>query len=254
MVTPATRIALPDRDRLHVSVAATIESQILSGERAPGTRLPSEAELARQFNVSTRSVREGMQILETKGLLRRRHGERAEVVRNDVGQFLRALAGTVHTLFARDADYLLQLMDVRRMFELEAVGRLAAGEGTDRAGIELALADMRASVDKRDFQLFAQADAAFHRALVQALGNGVLSTLYGNLYGIIGDVIRVASRVPRKTLADGLAEHEAIHALIRAGDVDGSRRAMREHIDNSAAYLEQAIRTARDGEAANDRL
>ncbi|MFK4808964.1 FadR family transcriptional regulator (plasmid) [Devosia neptuniae] len=238
MVTPSPS----DRDRLYVSVVSAIEAQILSGELKVGARLPSEAEIARQFAISTRSVREGLQILETKGLVRRRHGERAEVVRDDVGQFLGSLATTVRSLFAKDADYLVQLMDVRRMFELEAVGRLAAGEGALSDDVTRALTDLAAA---KDFAQYAQSDADFHRALVQSLGNEILSTVYGNLYALITDVIRLTSRQASKTQAEGVAEHEAIHAAISKGDVEASRALMREHIDNSTIYLQQAISAAK---------
>ena len=181
-----------DRGKLHASVVSTIEAQILSGELKIGERLPSEAELSRVFGISTRSVREGLQILETKGMVRRRHGERAEVVRDDVDQFLGSLAATVKTLFAKDAAYLVQLMDVRRMFELEVVGRLAAGEGALSQDVSTAL---RSLADATDFAQYAEADANFHRALVQSLGNEILSSVYGNLYALITDVIRLTSRV-----------------------------------------------------------
>jgi len=238
VVTPGA----PDRDKLHVSVVSAIEAQILSGELKVGARLPSEAEIGRQFAISTRSVREGLQILETKGLVRRRHGERAEVVRDDVEQFLGSLASTVRSLFAKDPDYLVQLMDVRRMFELEAVGRLAAGEGRLSDDVTQALADMSAA---KDFAQYAQSDADFHKALVQSLGNEILSTVYGNLYALITDVIRLTSRQASKTQAEGVAEHEAIHAAIARGDVEASRALMREHIDNSTLYLQQAISAAK---------
>ena len=234
--------APPDRGKLHVSVVTAIEAQILSGELKIGERLPSEAELSRQFGISTRSVREALQILETKGMVRRRHGERAEVVRDDVDQFLGSLAATVKTLFAKDATYLVQLMDVRRMFELEVVGRLAAGEGGLSDDVETALHSL---ADAIDFSQYAKADANFHRALVQSLGNEILSSVYGNLYALITDVIGLTSRVPRKTQAEGLAEHQAIYAAITRGDVEASRALIREHIDNSTTYLQQAISAAK---------
>lgn len=234
-----------DRSKLHASVVAAIEAQILSGELQIGTRLPSEGDLARQFGISTRSVREGLQILETKGLVRRRHGGRAEVVRDDVGQFLGSLAATVQARFARDADYMVQLMDVRRMFELEVAGRLAGGEGRLGEDVEAALVAMEGA---RDFGEYAEADANFHRALVQSLGNDVLTTVYGNLYGLITEVIKLTSRVPSKTQAEGVAEHCAIHAAIVRGDAAASRALMRDHIDNSTTYLQQAITAAKQQE------
>lgn len=229
------------RGKLYASVVAAIEADILSGARCVGDRLPSEGDLARQFAVSTRSVREALQVLETKGLVRRRHGERAEVVRDDVGQFLDALAGTVRRRFAGDAAYLVQLMDVRRMFETEVAGRLAAGEGAVHDDVARAIETMRAATD---FAQYADADASFHRALVQSLGNAIMASVYDNLYALITDVIKLTSRVPRKTRLEGAAEHEAILEAIRSRDPDAARAAIREHIDNSTAYLRQAIEAA----------
>jgi GntR family transcriptional repressor for pyruvate dehydrogenase complex len=61
----------------------------------------------------------------------------------------------------------------------------------------------------------------------------------------------VTSRVPSKTKAEGVKEHEAIFQAIRSGDVETSRALIREHIDNSTAYLQQAIDAARQGQPDN---
>src|SRR5690606_18109754 len=138
-----------------------------------------------------------------------------------------------------------------RMFELEVVGRLAAGEGTLSDAVEGALADLAAA---KDFGHYAEADAKFHLALVQSLGNEILSSVYANLYGLITDVIRLTSRVPSKTQAEGVAEHEAIFKSICSGDVERSRTLIREHIDNSTAYLHQAIDAAEKERPDNGRV
>lgn len=106
---------LPARDRLHTGVSATIESRILSGSLKVGDKLQSEGALRREFGVSTRSIREAIQVLETKGLVQRRHGERTTVVCEDVTGYLGTLAVTVRQKFRDDPDYLLHLMAVRRM-------------------------------------------------------------------------------------------------------------------------------------------
>jgi GntR family transcriptional regulator, transcriptional repressor for pyruvate dehydrogenase complex len=51
-----------------------LESMILDGSLELGEKLPSERELAKQFDVSRPSLREAMQRLESKGLLTRRQG------------------------------------------------------------------------------------------------------------------------------------------------------------------------------------
>ncbi|UGY11646.1 FadR/GntR family transcriptional regulator [Phyllobacterium pellucidum] len=243
----STEQAPPDarpRSRLHSSVASALEDQIISGALPIGERLPSESEIARDFGVSTRSVREAMQILETKGLVRRRHGERTIVVRDDVAEFLGTLAVTVRQRFASDSEYLLQLMVVRRMIETEVVGLLTAKAQPVNAEVEAALEAMRVARDKEDFAGFTQADAAFHLALVHSTGNAILSVFYDNLYGLITEVIRVTSRVPSKSLAAAYAEHADIFEMIRNRDEAGAKTLMRAQIDNSAAYLRVAIENA----------
>lgn len=237
----ATKRAIPDRDKLHVSVVEDFEKQILSGHLKVGDRLPAEAAIARDFNVSTRSVREALQILETKGLVRRKHGERALVVRDDVGEFLGSLAITVKQLFANNSDYLVQLMEVRRIIETEVVTRLSSEDLTVANEVDESLANMRAAADANDMERFTDSDAAFHRGLVHSVGNEILNVVYDNLFSIIIDVIRVTSRVPNKSLEDGFAEHKEIYDLIKSKRPDAARDSIRRQIEESSRYLKVAL-------------
>jgi DNA-binding transcriptional regulator YhcF (GntR family) len=60
--------------RLHQRVVEELLRQIVSGALPPGTTLPSEPELARQFGVSRIVIREAIRILVEKGLITVRHG------------------------------------------------------------------------------------------------------------------------------------------------------------------------------------
>lgn len=245
MKTVTSRI----RDKLHLSVADDFEARILSGALGIGEALPSEAEIARDHGVSTRSVREAMQILETKGLVKRRHGGRTTVVRDDVTQFLGTLTVTVRQLFSTDAEYLVQLMAVRRMIETEVVDLLTAGGGQMNDEVEAALNAMQVARDALDFTGFVDADAAFHLALVHSAGNQILTVFYDNLFGLINEVIQITSRVPTKSLDAAYAEHADIFNRIQGRDVDGAKVLMRTQIDNSAAYLRVAIEKAKKDKA-----
>ncbi|CAH2604112.1 FadR family transcriptional regulator [Rhodovastum atsumiense] len=240
-------------DRLHGLVVESLESDILSGRLRIGDRLPSEAEIAATFDVSTRTVREALQILETRGLVQRRHGERAEVVRDDVGKFLDSLAVTLKQLFMGQPQYFVQLMDVRRIIELDVVDRLAGTGGEVSEEVERALAGMRAAAEADDFPRFTVHDAAFHLGLVHSVPNGILHVLYENLYALIVEVIRVASAVPQKPLAIGYAEHEEIYRLIRAGDAAAARQALARQIEGSAGYVRIALQARRPAAAGRRR-
>ncbi len=65
-------------------IAEQIEEAILNKKFAPGSRLPSEAELCKQFGVSRTSVREALQILNTHGMISIEKGK---------GIFVRCLRG-----------------------------------------------------------------------------------------------------------------------------------------------------------------
>ena len=239
-ISPA--VGLLGRDKLYVSVVDALESRILSGKLPIGERLPSEADIASAFNVSSRSVREAIQILETKGLVRRKHGERALVVRDDVGEFLGSLAVTVRQFLSQKSEYFIQLMDVRRIIEVEAVGRLTAEDGgIANQEVDDAVSQMRRAAAAGDFPGFTDGDAAFHLAVVHSLGNEILNVFYNNLFALFNEVIRLSSRVPRKSLAAAFTEHEEIYLLMKAGDSVGAKEAMRRHIDESAHYVRVAL-------------
>jgi DNA-binding FadR family transcriptional regulator len=234
-------LVVAERGKLHVSVVEYFEREILSGRLKVGDHLASESELARSFRVSTRSIREALQILETKGLVRRKHGELATVVRDDIGEFIGTLAATVKQLFSTDPRYLVQLMDVRRMIELEVVGRLAAEGGRTSDEAEQALDGMRSAMEANDFARFTLHDAKFHLGLVHSVDNEILHVFYENLFSLITDIIKVASRVPRKSLDVAFAEHSEIHRLIRVQDVEGARAAIARQIGGSTEYLKIAM-------------
>jgi GntR family transcriptional regulator len=65
---PARRSSLPN------TIARALATRIRSGEVPPGTRLPSEPQLARSLNVSRNTVREAIGVLREQGLAETRQG------------------------------------------------------------------------------------------------------------------------------------------------------------------------------------
>src|SRR6516162_2294127 len=60
-------------------IAGRLEEQILSGELAPGTQIPSEREISAQLGVSRSVVREALGRLASLGLVRSIHGSGTRV-------------------------------------------------------------------------------------------------------------------------------------------------------------------------------
>src|SRR6266705_1177517 len=66
--------------KVYEQIAEQIEKLILSGELQSGDRLPTERELAEQFQASRTAVREAMKTLAQKGLVNMRPGRGTIVI------------------------------------------------------------------------------------------------------------------------------------------------------------------------------
>lgn len=69
----------------YTQLADIIKEDIASGSLPPGIRIPAEAKLAQQYNVSTMTVRQALNVLAEEGLVDRIHGSGTFVSRIEVG-------------------------------------------------------------------------------------------------------------------------------------------------------------------------
>jgi GntR family transcriptional repressor for pyruvate dehydrogenase complex len=223
------------RGRLTDYVAEQIERLTVEGDLEPGTRLPSEVELCKQFNVSRTVVREAVNSLVAKGLVETRHGVGTtvrpfsrEVIVSSLNRFLHAQAGGVS---------LQELHQVRAVLEM-ATARLAAIHATDAdlVNLEEDLRAMEATVT--DHEAFAARDADFHRLLAVATHNRLLVLLLDSIRDLMQDYIR--STLPHVDVGGAvILKHVRILERVRAKDPEGARQAMREHL--TSAPWEQSL-------------
>jgi GntR family transcriptional regulator len=111
----------------YAQIAAQIERAIAAGELGPGDRLPSERELAAEHGVSRMTVRQALQTLESRGLLRRAIGRSGGsfVARPKLERDLRMFSGLSEQLrrqgvaagarivSTREADGAIEIVRVR---------------------------------------------------------------------------------------------------------------------------------------------
>lgn len=218
---------------------ARIRELIQSGELAPGSKLPPEPQLALQLGLSRNLMREAVKSLAVARVLEIRRGDGTYVTSLQPDLLLGGLGGAVE-LLQGDTGTLLDLMEVRRLFE--PVASALAATRID----ELGLAEVKEHLDamraaRDDAELLNHHDAAFHRAVIAATGNGTLVTL---LEGISGQTLR--ARIWRG-LVDGdaagrtLAEHEAIYQALAAGDGPLAEAAALLHVSNTEGWLREHL-------------
>ncbi|MBP6853157.1 MAG: FadR family transcriptional regulator, partial [Rhodoferax sp.] len=218
--------------RLYRQIAEQLRSLIGQGEFAPGSRLPAERDLAAQLGVSRPSVREALIALEVEGWVEVRTGSGVYVLERPAKA--RQSAVTNSPIAATEWGP-LELIRARRVVEGE-IAAIAAiqGKRKDTDAMARAIAAMRADADQGVMPL--DGDRAFHTAVVQASGNGVLletvqgfwDSRRGPLFERLGGYFETV-----ESWRAAIAEHEDIHAAIRAKDSAAARAAMHTHLDNS---------------------
>ena len=149
-------------------VMRRLETALLDGSLPAGAQLPAERLLAQQYAVSRNTVREAVQRLAARGLVRSRRG--AGVFVTD--QLRTGMASPWSQLVADHPALRDDILEFRRVLE-GATAYFAAqrASGDERAQIMALLAELeqaRASDDKHGE---AQADARLHEVIAQASHN-----------------------------------------------------------------------------------
>jgi GntR family transcriptional repressor for pyruvate dehydrogenase complex len=212
---------------------ARLREMIQSGELPPGSKLPPEQQLASELGVGRNIMREAVRALVAARVLEVRRGNGTFVTSLEPRVLLEGISGAVELL---RGDTMLELTEVRRLFESAATGLAATRISPQQlAEVRRHLEAMRAAAD--DVELLNQHDAAFHRAVVAATGNETLSTV---LEGISSRTLR--ARVWRGLVdADAadrtLREHEAIYMALAAGDAIQAQAAALMHITTTETWL-----------------
>jgi DNA-binding FadR family transcriptional regulator len=213
---------------LHAQTVEALGSRIVLGHYTPGTPL-SPDELEEEFGISKSVLREALRVLAAKGLIDSRQ-KRGTVVRPRSSwslldaDLLRWQGGEP------DAAFLANLAEVRGIVE-PAGARLAAARRTDEdiAALQAAVQAM-ADAGSNATALVA-ADLVFHRALLDAAHNELLSRM---------EVVIEAGLQARDQVVhsgehwpDSIRAHQAVIDAITAGDGAAAQAAV-------DALLEQA--------------
>jgi DNA-binding FadR family transcriptional regulator len=211
-----------------------ITRHIRENDLLPGDKLPSEANLSRELNVSRTVVREAYRSLAAMRIIELATGKRATVSPIDHGAMSLIFEHGVYT----DQINIQQIYDVRRTIESRIVVLASIRRSDAEATAILAIARaMRKAANNPD-ELMEQ-DLAFHRALAAASKNPVFALIVGAFQGITRQTWLVGwkSRTTAEAREAMLATHEGIAEAIGAGDPQRAVELMGVHFDESVRAL-----------------
>ncbi|NWJ25588.1 FadR/GntR family transcriptional regulator [Rhizobium sp. RM] len=220
------RKALPDIifERMHRAIK--------SGAYKPDERLPTEHELAMEFEVSRPVVREALRRLREQGFIYSRRGS---------GSYVRAVGMREPLGFGQleNVADLLNCYEFRLTLEPAAAAAAALRHDGERlAAIKKALEMLRDATNRQSHR--EDADYQFHLAIARAARNSYFSTAMEALKDHIAVGMKFhGMSVKREAsgLARVFAEHEAIAKAIADGDADEARQLMLNHLTGSRDRL-----------------
>jgi GntR family transcriptional repressor for pyruvate dehydrogenase complex len=223
------------RTRLRDRAADQLLEMVISGGLKAGERLPAERELCAHLGVSRTVVREALNLLEARGLISIEHGRGAVVS----GGNPRAVRDTLGLLLRVQPKALWELLEIRRILEVEVAGLAAERAGPDDVeAMQLQIDRMRESIDAPEG--YVDADVEFHSLLARGTRNEVLLTMLEPVVDLLRASRRVSAARPGNALR-ALGEHEQILRRVEAGDAGGAREEMRAHLAKTAEDIEAAI-------------
>lgn len=208
-------------------VAVQIEQRILNGELRSGDRLPTERNLAEQFQVSRTAVREALKILAQKGLVDMRPG-RGTMVIDGAHEALQHSLGLVMRLELGEVGGSQSLVEVRELLEME-IAALAAERATEREIRALQEAVQVMDESMADADAFIAADNRFHEALAQATQNALILTLVKSIVHLLSEQRKLIFAT-RGAPGRGQVHHKSILAAVLEHDPEAARAAMRAHL------------------------
>jgi GntR family transcriptional repressor for pyruvate dehydrogenase complex len=223
---------LSTKDDVTVRVLSTFKRLISEGALVGGSRLPSERELAENFQVSRSSLRQALKVLEIMGVISQRVGD---------GTYLNSAAPTV---LGEPMEFLIllnglssyELMEARIIVEPELAARAATRATED--DLAVLRREMQSMEEAETLAQRADHDILFHSAIFQAAGNRVCTLMFTVVHHSLRQFIEMTSQLvpPKHTLN----LHQKIYSAIRRRSPEEARKRMAEHLEDANSLLARA--------------
>lgn len=210
--------------RVSEEVAEQLKQSILIGQFKTGDRLPSERDLAEEFQVSRVAIREALRFLENSGFIVTRQGVTGGAYITDLS--FQQLVNAFLDLFMAEKISIPELHEVRRLVEPE-VARRSAGRVTEEYGRRLkeALEEERLSASSPHEET--ERKTAVHLILAEMCGNRFLEALVRSVIGLSKTIVETVEPNPESLHPAGL--HDGVVKAVLAGDAEGAAVAMEKH-------------------------
>lgn len=153
-------------------IISQIKNMIIAGKLKVGDKLPSERELAEQFQVSRVSVREALKGLEIMGVIESQQGG-GNFVANNLSASLSDNLTMVYRLSNAATGDIVQ---VRKAIEYEAIRSIIERKNTD--AVQQLSEVVKSMHSATSYEEFAPLDFLFHQVIITQSGNPLFEALF----------------------------------------------------------------------------
>lgn len=234
-------------ERTFEKVSKRIKLLIFDGVLKPGDRLPSETDLAHQFNVSRQTIREALRILELSGFITvQKGGSGGPLIQTTI---LDTINGLFLDAFRLEKVTTEELTLAR--FEIERVVMDYAIDQADDSDLERLRENVqRARLKIKNNLVAVDENIEFHNLLAEASKNHVFVMLVGSIAAVVRDhTSRMTAGLEGKDSPGADSErvlkskkavevHEEIIQAIEGKDRDKARHLMEDHLKEVGQRLE----------------
>lgn len=218
-----------ERVNATTQVVNTIKNAIQSGDLHVGDRLPNEADMAHEIGVGRSSLREGIKILNTYGVIEARQGEGTFVVDNRAKNFFEFMG------FFPTRENMQYFMELRRVLETGnavTIAELLTPEDFEILDGMLAKFDETLPVEE-----YARLDKEFHNFLISYTGNPMLIQVNNMIEAMRGDLLSKLFS-DEAIIEDARVGHRKIVDALKTKNIDCCIRAIRDHIEITKDHVD----------------
>ena len=197
------------------------------GLLSPGTRLPSERELAGELEISRSTLRQALTALIQSGLLLSLRGRGG-------GTFVVESPPLAEGFTERLESRLRDVLDYRTAIETGAVVLAVERAGEADLGRMADLVDAMAAAER--FEDYRRADVRFHIAIAEATGSSRLVSAMTEVQGELTEAITLIPH-PEEVLTRSNAQHRRLVGMLSRRDAGRAVRVVREHLEGTEHIL-----------------
>ncbi|MDA3811410.1 MAG: GntR family transcriptional regulator [Spirochaetaceae bacterium] len=223
-IAPVKRIKISDE------VTNSLENIIIDNNMVTGDKLPSQSELSEKLQVGTRSIREAIRSLESRGMVETRQGKGVFVKNNNLDYFLETLMGSFVFNFPDQKDLLIDLTNTRRIIESQAIYDVvqAPPKGFISHFARI-IEDLDSKADEKNIEIYNLLDIELHKSIIDATGNKIIISLYKYLSELLVKCFSQTGYI-RGSLETSVTDHHKMLEAITSGNPSLAKSIMEKHI------------------------